>query len=78
MKHVSFLKEELRCIICEPGKPFRYGVCKKCFYEHYCSFCKTLVRKEACPGHSVTTPTTNRFMEDRQFTNELMFEIQQQ
>ena len=78
MKHEPLFEKELKCIICEPGKPFRHGVCKKCFYEFYCAFCKQLTRKEDCKGHSVHLPTTNRFMEDSQFTNELMFEIEQQ
>ena len=64
------------CKDCNSPKLFRYTVCKKCFYEKYCAFCQELTLKADCKGHFINTPTTNRFMEDKQFTNELMFELE--
>jgi hypothetical protein len=66
------------CTVCKKSKPFRHTVCKNCYYVYFCSFCKELTLKEACQGHHINVPTTNRFMEDKQFTNELMFEMEKQ
>lgn len=65
------------CKDCGEEKVFRFTVGKVCFYEKYCAFCKTLTLKEECKGHMVHLPTTNRFMEDSQFTGELMYEMEQ-
>lgn len=65
------------CTECNERAVFRFTVCKECFYKIYCSFCRSLVKKEDCKGHSVVLPTTNRFMEESQFTSELMFDIEQ-
>jgi hypothetical protein len=64
------------CSVCKKDKPFRHTICKHCYYAYFCSFCKEATLKEACPGHEINTPTTNRFMEDKQFTNDLMFEME--
>lgn len=68
----------MSCTVCNKEiRLFRHTVCKKCYYDYYCSFCKELILKKDCPGHEINTPTTNRFMSDSQFTNDLMFEMEQ-
>lgn len=55
-------------------KPFRFGIDKETFYRDYCLFCMELTKKEECPGHSFTTPTSNRFQDTKQFVHEAWFE----
>jgi hypothetical protein len=66
----------MNCKDCDSPKLFRFTVCKPCFYETYCSFCKVLTVKSECPGHIVFTPTNNRFMADSQFVSEAIMDME--
>lgn len=68
----------VKCKKCSTKKAFRFGVCKECFYPNYCAFCTELTLKAECGGHFINTPTTNRFMDDKQFVSETLFEVEQQ
>lgn len=65
------------CKDCNEQKLFRFNVCKKCFYEKYCVFCRELTLKKECTGHQVTTPKNNRFSADEQFVNEVLMDFEQ-
>jgi hypothetical protein len=70
------MTNDSKCTVCLQKKPFRNTVCKYCYYKYHCSFCRELTLKEACPGHEINTPTTNRFMEDKAFVNEAIFSVE--
>jgi hypothetical protein len=67
----------MNCKDCNSPKLFRFTVCKSCFYTSYCSFCKTLTLKQECLGHTVNTPTNNRFVADEQFISEALMDVSQ-
>jgi hypothetical protein len=49
-------------------------VCTECYFKHYCIYCKDLVFKSQCPGHSIVTKKGNRFTEDKNFMKEIPVE----
>jgi len=43
--------------------------CGPCYFKHVCSYCKTPVLTNDCPGHDVFQSKGNRFLDDRNFNS---------
>jgi hypothetical protein len=73
---------ETKCSLCQGPLELYYKskpLCRNCFKE-VCPFCSEqsdfLSLKKGCPGHTITSSTRNRFMEDNTFVKGGGFDLE--